>query len=426
MASASNPGVGKMSSPYGTIPSESNGSMSLSMLSETTPLISNTTGLPHVDFDGVDEPSFLSKLVFHWFTPILKKGNEKKRLDPEDLELIPLPDFCCTEKVSGEFEKCWEAEKLKPNPSLLRAFYLAFGSDFIRAGFLKLIHDLCVFVGPQVLHSMIVFLRDPNSPLWHGIVLTVAVTLSQLTMSLCLRHYFYKCYNVGLRVRTAVVMVVYRKALLLSAAERQARTLGEITNLSSIDAERLQSLTGYLHALWYSPVQIGLALYFLYQQLGLSSFGGVAVIIIITPATKYIAQFMGYRQRILMKAKDRRVELNSEVLANMKVVKMQAWEGPFKQRILDLRSKELRQLFLYSAASSLSNFLWSFTPVCVSLATFTAYVWSGHQLDVASALTALALFDVLRFPLALFPQGKCVLHICCDEAFSPLISEHSH
>lgn len=42
--------------------------------------------------------------------------------------------------------------------------------------------------------------------------------------------------------------------------------LGEIANLMSIDAQRLQDLTPYLHAVWYSFFQIAVALYFLYEQ----------------------------------------------------------------------------------------------------------------------------------------------------------------
>jgi ABC-type multidrug transport system fused ATPase/permease subunit len=48
--------------------------------------------------------------------------------------------------------------------------------------------------------------------------------------------------------------------------------------------------------------------------------------------------------------------------------------------------------------------LYSSTPLLVALATFTAYSLSGHNLDVAEALTALSLFDVLRFPLFMLPQ----------------------
>jgi ABC-type bacteriocin/lantibiotic exporter with double-glycine peptidase domain len=203
--------------------------------------------------------------------------------------------------------------------------------DFARAGLLKLVHDLCIFVGPQVLHGLIHFLRDADASMSEGILLTLAVTLSQLTMSFCLRHYFFKCYLTGLRVRTSVVLAVYRKALVLSSGERQNRTLGEITNLMSIDAQRMQDLTTYLHAIWYSFIQIGLALYFLWRQLGPSCLGGVAVIVIMIPVARFVAQWMGNMQKKLMKAKDIRVQVNSEILGTMKVVKLQAWEESFQK-----------------------------------------------------------------------------------------------
>jgi ABC-type transport system involved in cytochrome bd biosynthesis fused ATPase/permease subunit len=115
---------------------------------------------------------------------------------------------------------------------------------------------------------------------------------------------------------------------------------------------------------------------------------------------------MGNMQASLMKAKDERVELNAEVLGGMKVIKFQAWEESFQKRIQTLREAELAQLLRYFLGTSFSRMLWVFTPLLVALATFSAYVWSGHKLDVASALTALSLFDLLRFPLFMLPQSK--------------------
>jgi polyferredoxin len=152
-------------------------------------------------------------------------------------------------------------------------------------------------------------------------------------------------------------------------------------------------------------LQIGLALFFLFQQLGASCMGGVCIIVIMIPLTKYVAQWMGGMQKKLMKAKDARVELNSEVLSGMKVIKFQAWEESFQDRILSLREVELKQLLRYFVGSTISRMFWVVTPLLVALSTFAAYVWSGHTLDVASALTALALFDILRFPLFMLPQG---------------------
>jgi hypothetical protein len=229
-------------------------------------------------------PGLWSKLTFGWMAPLMRLGNAKKKLDPEDITHIPLPTDCQTDVLSGAFEECWKDElnrskkmaaslkkgdnNAKDQPSLIRALFRAFGADYVVGGFvLKFIHDSCIFVGPQVLNGLILFLGAKDAPLSRGLWLTLVVTLSQLCMSFCLRHYFFKCYKFGLKIRTAVVVAVYKKALVLSAGERHTRSLGEITNLMSTDAQRLQELTTYLHAVWYSFWQIGLALFFLWQQL---------------------------------------------------------------------------------------------------------------------------------------------------------------
>jgi ATP-binding cassette subfamily C (CFTR/MRP) protein 1 len=253
-----------------------------SFMTETTSLLPN--GQPAAAtagaFENGETAGWWSKLTFGWMAPLMRLGNSKKKLDPDDVPRIPLPHDCKTDYLCGAFEESWGEElkrvgggtSKKPGqggePSLIRALFRAFGTDYLVGGFiLKFIHDSCLFVGPQVLHAMILFLGAANAPVSQGLWLTGAVTISQLTMSFCLRHYFFKCYKFGLKIRTAVVVAVYQKALVLGAGERHSRSLGEITNLMSIDAQRLQELTTYLHAIWYSFWQISLALFFLWRQL---------------------------------------------------------------------------------------------------------------------------------------------------------------
>lgn len=57
----------------------------------------------------------------------------------------------------------------------------------------------------------------------------------------------------------------------------------------------------------------------------------------------------------------------------------------------------------YSIAVSLSGALYTAIPLLVAILTFTSYLALGNQLDVATALTSLALFDLLRFPLFMLP-----------------------
>jgi hypothetical protein len=211
-----------------------------------------------------------TNLVFAWFTPLLDRGNAQKKLDPEDMDLVPFPDHCDTQGIFATFEEYWQQElqnaaqqkeksrkhgtksSKQPQPSLVTTLIRAFGREFAMAGLLKFIHDSCIFVGPQVLNAMIYYLRDAQAPVYHGLGLTLLVTSSQLAMSFCLRHYFFKCYMVGLKLRTAMVVAVYQKALVLAAGERQTRTVGEITNLMSIDAKRLQGTVLKLRLLTFS------------------------------------------------------------------------------------------------------------------------------------------------------------------------------
>jgi ATP-binding cassette subfamily C (CFTR/MRP) protein 1 len=117
------------------------------------------------------------------------------------------------------------------------------------------------------------------------------------------------------------VLAVYKKSLHLSLKERHSHGggPGEIVNLVGIDAQRMQDLMTYLHAVWYSFFQIGLAMYFLWGQVGASCLAGVVVIVVLIPVTKSVAGWLSGIQKILMKARDERVALNNELLSAMKV-----------------------------------------------------------------------------------------------------------
>jgi hypothetical protein len=395
---------------------------------------------------------YWSHLTFHWITPLLARGNAAGQLSISDLRDWSLPTNCQTTEVYSVFCHCWEEELgrvqqtknsnnsnkngntkngssngkeemtakegdeatllmdgllsdttsskfQQEQPSLIWTLYNSFGTDFINAGYLKLIHDACLFVGPQVLNRLIHFVRTPEYTLTYGLGLVAAgeirrrriviascvnietlttlllhslslifchlsqiiyhtsqtVTLSQITISICLRHYFYKCTCAGLRIRTAIIIAIYKKSLLLSLNERHRRGgAGQIATLVGIDAQRLQDLLTYLHAVWYSFFQIGLAMYFLWGQLGVSCLAGLVVIILMIPTTNVIGQYQGKIQKTLMKARDERTALNSEMLSSMKVIKIQAWEEDFRTKLLALRSIELHRLWQYFITSGIS------------------------------------------------------------------------
>lgn len=72
--------------------------------------------------------------------------------------------------------------------------------------------------------------------------------------------------------------------------------------------------------LWSAPLQIALALYFLWAILGPSVLAGLAVMIILIPVNGVIASKIKTLQIRQMKNKDERVKLMNEVLSGIKVI----------------------------------------------------------------------------------------------------------
>ena len=81
----------------------------------------------------------------------------------------------------------------------------------------------------------------------------------------------------------------FPQALKMSSKARQNRTVGEIVNLMSVDAQRLMDLVTYLYAVYSAPIQITIALVLLYRFLGPSIFAGFAVMILLIPINFVIA-----------------------------------------------------------------------------------------------------------------------------------------
>ncbi|TDH72543.1 hypothetical protein CCR75_004880 [Bremia lactucae] len=345
----------------------------------------------------------VSSALFSWVTPLMKLGNQRP-LQHDDLYLLDPANRA--HAVSQEFQEAWKKQcsKRTGQPSLSRALASSFGGQIAKAGLLKLVHDSLQFVGPMLIKRIITYLQNPFASRSEGFLYAGIVFITGVAQSFLLRNYFFHCFEAGMRVRSAICSAVYNKSLVLSAAARQKKTTGEITNLMSIDAQRLQDLSLYLNSVWFSIFQIVVACYLLWQQIGLATIAGVAVILLVLPIAAGLSKLMRRLQLNLMAVKDERIKICNEVLAGIKVVKMQAWEHSFTKRVLEYRSEELMKLRSYIYARSGSKTLFLAIPSFVTVASFYAYVLLGHTLDVGTALTSLALFNILRFPLFLLPQ----------------------
>ncbi|CAO2641732.1 Multidrug resistance-associated protein 1, partial [Lemmus lemmus] len=265
--------------------------------------------------------------------------------------------------------------------------------------------DVCITL-PSLNRLIINFVNDREAPDWQGYFYTALLFVSSCLQTLVLHQYFHICFISGMRIKTAVVGAVYRKALVITNSARKSSTVGEIVNLMSVDAQRFMDLATYINMVWSAPLQVILALWLLWLNLGPSVLAGVAVMVFMVPFNAVMAMKTKTYQVAHMKSKDNRIKLMNEILNGIKVLKLYAWELAFQDKVMDIRQEELKVLKKSAYLAAVGTFTWVCTPFLVALSTFAVYVTVNENniLDAKKAFVSLALFNILRFPLNILPM----------------------
>lgn len=299
----------------------------------------------------------------------------------------------------------WNAAVPENHPSILLPIFKTYKFTFLAGGCYKMIFDLLQFVAPELLRQLISFVENKNQPTWIGASLACLMFLSSLIQSMILHQYFHEMFRLGMNIRSVLTSAVYTKTLNLSNEARKGKTTGAIVNLMSVDIQRIQDMTTFIMLFWSAPLQILLSLYFLWKLLGVSVLAGFIILILLIPFNSWISIKMRNCQMEQMKYKDERIKIMSEILNGMKVLKLYSWERSMEKLVLEVREKEIRVLKKLSYLNAATTLSWACAPFLVAVLTFGLYVlWDPEKNILTPQITfvALALFNILRFPLAVF------------------------
>ncbi|NXK19639.1 MRP6 protein, partial [Arenaria interpres] len=381
--------------------------------------------------------SFLSKITYWWFSGLVWKGCQQS-LCVDDLWTVRKEDS--SEEIVAWAEREWkkyhsrtqqkmesatfkkgqksgtgiaEAEETEvllqsehsPSRPLLKAFWSMFGTYFLLSTVCLVICDVFLFSIPKLLSLFLEFIEDEEAPGWHGYFYAFAMFLLACLQTLFEQRYMYMCLVLGLRLKTAVTGLVYRKILVMSNASRKAATVGEIVNLVSVDVQKLMDLIIYFNGTWLAPIRIIICFVFLWQLLGPSALASIAVFLFLLPLNFVITKKRSQFQEIQMKHKDERAKLTNAILSDIKVIKLYGWEKTFMEKVHGIRKQELQALkksqILFSA--SLASFHSStFLIAFVMFAVYTL-VDTTHVLDAQKAFVSLTLINILNTAHSFLP-----------------------
>ncbi|NWT03509.1 MRP6 protein, partial [Mionectes macconnelli] len=381
--------------------------------------------------------SFLSKITYWWFSGLLWKGSQQS-LGVDDLWPVRKEDSSeeivawaerewkkCHSRTQQEMEfatfkkgqktetgiaKAEETEALlqskhSESRPLLKMFWSMFGTYFLLSTVCLVICDVFMFSIPKLLSLFLKFIEDQEAPSWLGYFYAFTMFLLACLQTLFEQRYMYMCLVLGLRLKTAVTGLVYRKILLMSNASRKAATIGEIVNLVSVDVQKLMDLIIYFNGTWLAPIRIIICFVFLWQLLGPSALTAIAVFLFLLPLNFIITKKRSQFQETQMTHKDERAKLTNAILSDIKVIKLYGWENTFMEKVLGIRKQELQALkrsqILFSA-SLVSFHSSTFLIAFVMFAVYTL-VDNTHILDAQKAFVSLTLINILNTAHSFLP-----------------------
>ncbi|KAI4331178.1 hypothetical protein MLD38_029388 [Melastoma candidum] len=382
-----------------------------------------------------DSDYFWNTLLFKSIAVVMERGIGKQ-LGFEDLPLLPEdmdPSFCHT-----TLKNCWKAqwEAHGPESSLFKALFHAYGWSYLRLGLVKVTNDCLGFAGPLLLNKLIRFLQNGSQHL-DGYLLAITLGIASILKSFLDTQYTYYLAKLKLKLRSSIMISIYKKCLAVSLAERSQFSAGEIQTFMSIDAERTVNMCNSFHDAWSLPVQIGVALYLLYTQVKFAFLSGFALTVLLIPVNKWISTLIAAATEKMMKQKDERIRKTGELLAHIRTIKMYSWEPLFSSWLLETRTAELKHLSTRKYLDAWCVFFWATTPTLFSILTFGLYTLMGHQLDAATVFTCIALFNTLISPLNSFPwvinglidafisSRRLSRFLCCSEHRNSLFNSSS-
>ncbi|XP_028071409.1 ABC transporter C family member 2-like [Camellia sinensis] len=344
--------------------------------------------------------NIFSKTTFAWMNPLMHLGF-KRPLTEKDVWKLDTWDR--TETLNSKFQQCWAEESRRSKPWLLRALNRSLGGRFWWGGVWKIGNDASQFVGPIILNQLLESMQR-RDPARIGYIYAFSIFVGVVLGVLCEAQYFQNVMRVGYRLRSTLVAAVFRKSLRLTHESRKKFASGKITNLMTTDAESLQQICQSLHTLWSAPFRIIIAMFLLYQQLGVASLLGALMLVLLFPVQTFVISKMQKLSKEGLQRTDKRIGLMNEILAAMDTVKCYAWENSFQSKVQSVRTDELAWFRKAQLLAACNSFILNSIPVIVIVISFGLFTLLGGDLTPARAFTSLSLFAVLRFPLFMLPN----------------------
>ncbi|KAJ9611765.1 hypothetical protein H2200_004949 [Cladophialophora chaetospira] len=353
---------------------------------------------PYRDLPPEATSGIYNKSVFWWLNPLLRVGFGKT-LKVDDL--YNLDNDLASANVEIRFRQAWAAVKEPHRLSLLLTVASVLKWQLLVSAVPRLLLIGARYSQPFLVQDTIQYISmrgdQAASTGWGLAGAFFLVYLTTAILTAAYRHLLNRCL---IQVRGGLVSLLYHKTLELSIVS--ADPSASLTLMSS-DVQRIVDPLVLLHDTWGGIIELGIAMFLLYRNLGGGAVVAPAMVYIVSIlATSWVISVIAGFQKRWFTAIQTRVSFTSALLHSMRNVKLLGMSSIVKDRTQALREKEINECKRYRIVNNVQIVAQNTHVVFAPFATFLFYYIksrdSGKVLELASAFSILTIFRLVQDP----------------------------
>ncbi|EGR28734.1 hypothetical protein IMG5_169310 [Ichthyophthirius multifiliis] len=356
---------------------------------------------PQTTQNSLQNANIFSRIFFHWIHPLIRLGNKYY------LEQYCLDDLREQDKSENQYQvfaQAFNYYKTRSKQPLIRTLIHQFKKQIIVSYTFSFFYSCLEMCTPILIRVVIDYVSDQKHDLDYGIILLLLIMLSRILNCLTECHSAFNFNILGYNFTNAISIALFKKSLNISLLNQQQYNSGILINMLQVDTQKLQVLCYYVSTMTFLPLQIIFALYLMYDAIGISFLFGVGIMFFMGFVNYIIGRFSYVNQRQLMIAKDKRMNISSEIFNSIKVIKANAWEEHFYDKLEVKREKELELISKKFILGTLAIFTLWITPMLIINSTFAGYILLDNVITPQKAFTIISLFYILQEPIRSIPM----------------------
>ncbi|OMJ82331.1 hypothetical protein SteCoe_16990 [Stentor coeruleus] len=331
-----------------------------------------------------DKPTFLSRLFFTWVHKLIILSPDV-RLEKEHTTVLPESEMVENEKLT---------DQLKRHGLFVAIVYANF--KLLSLGiFLETLSILLEFSGPIFIELLIDYFSNDQSSWQDGFYLAASFVVVNMSYPFVDTHRNYYTEIMAMRIRNSLYNVVYTKSLMSVNLPKKTGI-----NLLEVDTEKIYDFFWFSPFILNIPLQIIIAIYFVYSQVGSAVWVAVGTLTLAVLLNTILSSTCKSINEKLMEIRDTRIEHSTQFLTEIRMIKAYSWESYFSLRVQNIRKVELRKLRFLNILNSLNMFYFWSLPSITTVIVIFYYTWVlGQSLNTEKAFVTLTSMYLLQEPL---------------------------